>query len=201
MNRQSVLIWILVVVVMFGLPLHYMDAAIEGNRAKLKEGQAKLAPLRKEVEALRQREQQLTDRKRVLEAISTRLIEGQPFATIQRELTAVAVKSGVSLSSLILEGPESVADLSAVVKYKATLQVTGNRNQYLEFLRQLERHSLLIELPEVSLRTQPPAAKGAVPPASQVPQATQKPQAPQVPQAPQEPQVQQLLVLGFYAKK
>ena len=177
MSRQSVLIWILVMVVMFGLPIHYMDAAVEGSRAKLTAAQSKLAPLRQEADALRQREQQLADRMRKLETVASRLIDSQPFATIQRELTAAAAKSGVSLSSLILEGPTPVADLPAMVRYQATLQVTGNRNQYLEFLRLLERHPLLIDLPEVSLRTQIPAARGAV------------------------PQVQQPLVLGFYGKK
>ncbi|HWI65524.1 MAG TPA: hypothetical protein VNT75_27145 [Symbiobacteriaceae bacterium] len=176
MSRQSVLIWILVALVMFGLPVHYMDAAMTEGQGKLEAETAKLEPLRREVAAGREREAQLAERARKLEAVQSRLIQSQPFASIQSELAAAAAKSGVTLGALMLEGPAAVAELPEIVRYQATLQVSGNRAQYLEFLKLLENHRLLIELPEVSLRTGP-AARGV------------------------QPQVQQALALGFYAAR
>lgn len=175
MNRQSVLIAILVALAMFALPVHYMDAAVEGSRTRLEEEQSKLAPLRRQAAALREREEQAAARAAVLAQVRTRLIEAQPFATIEGALAAAAKQSGVSVGSLILEGPAPVADLPDVIRYQATLQVTGNRTQYLEFLRLLENHRLLIELPDANLHLQPAAVRGAP------------------------PQVSQALVLGFYA--
>lgn len=174
MTRQSVLIWILVAVAMFGLPIHYMDAAMTENQGKLEAEQAKLEPLRRQVMSVHELEKSLAARSRKISEVNARLIQSQPFATIQGELAAAAAKTGVSLGALMLEGPAAVPELPEIVRYQATLQVTGNRLQYLEFLKLLENHRLLIELPEVSLKMAP-APKGV------------------------QPQVQQALVLGFYA--
>lgn len=174
MTRQSILIWVLVVVAMFGLPMHYMDAAIEESRTQLDAGQSQLTPLRREASEVRERDEKLTARIQAVQAVKGRLIASQPFATIQAELTAAAARSGVTLGGMTLEGPSAVTDLPMMVRYQATVLVTGNRSQYLEFLRLLENHRLLIELPEATLRLQAAPAKGVL------------------------PQVQQTLMLGFF---
>lgn len=175
MSRQSVLIWILVAVALLGLPIHYMDAATSAGRTQLEAEQSKLAPLRRQVTQLKERETKAGARADALAAIKSRLITDQPFATMQAELTAAAKASGVVISAVAMEGPQTVADLPDLVRYQVTCQVAGNRNQYLDFLERLEHHRLLIELPEVSLKLPPAPAKGVL------------------------PQVTQGLTLGFYA--
>lgn len=168
MSRRRMLIWLLVAVALFGLPVYFMDAALAAGRARLEEEQALLAPLRRQAKAARELEAQLAEHGRKVAAAQERLIVAQPFATIQAELAAAAKQSGVSLGSLVLEGPAAVPDWPEVSRYQATLTVAGDRNQYLAFMRLLENHRLLIELPEVSLRMVPSAAKGAVPRVEQV---------------------------------
>jgi Tfp pilus assembly protein PilO len=168
-TRQRLLICVLAVVVLFGLPVYFMDGALAAGRARLEAEQAALAPLRQQAAAVRALEADLAERSKRSAAVQNRLIAAQPFATIQAELTAAAKQSGVTLGSVVLEGPAVVPDWPGVSRYQATLTVKGDRNQYLAFLRLLEDHRLLIELPEVNLRMQTPAAaKSGVPGVEQV---------------------------------
>lgn len=168
MSRQKLLIWLLVVVALFGLPVYYMDAALAADRARLEEEQASLAALRGQVASVRALEAEMAERREKVDALTERMIPAQPFATIQAVLTAAASQSGVRLGSLVLEGPAAVTDLPGVARYQATVMVAGDRTQYLAFLRRLEEHRLLIEVPEVSLRMQTQAVPGAVPRVEQV---------------------------------
>jgi hypothetical protein len=169
------LVWVLVAVAAFGAPVYYMDAALAASRAALAEEQAALAPLRRQAAGVRELEAQVAMRAGIVAAASDRLIAAQPFATIQAALMAAAKQSGVQLGALVLEGPAAVPDLPGLARYQATGIVSGDRNQFLAFLRLLEHHPLLIEVPEVSLRMQSPTVRGVV------------------------PRVEQVLELGFYA--
>ncbi|MDF2629363.1 MAG: hypothetical protein K0R39_3194 [Symbiobacteriaceae bacterium] len=168
MSRQKLLISVLVAVVLLGLPIYFMDARLAVARARLETEQVALAPLRRQAAEVRALEAQVADRTGSVTAAQQRLIGAQPFATIQGELTAAAGQSGVSLGSVVLEGPGEVPELPGLVRYQATVTVKGDRNQFIRFLRLLEEHRLLVEVPEVSLRLQPPAARGAVPQVEEV---------------------------------
>ena len=188
MNRQTLLLWLLALLIVFGMPFSFMDRALIAVHKDLAAAEAAQATARSAANTLREQEKQIARRAEAAAAIKPRLIAEQPFATIQAELATAAQRSGMTIAAQVLEGPVSVPDIPGVVQFKATLQVTGEVQQYLEFLRLLEEHQLLIEIPEVDLRLRTAAAQGTAPAAGARGVA-----------AGGAPQVQQSLTLGFLA--
>ena len=155
MTRQHLLLGILAVLVVIALPYTLMAQALEREKQQADQTMAELAPLRNQAMAIKQREEGIADHDKALQALERRLITSDPFATIQSELADAARLSGASLGSLTLEGGQAVAALPGVVRYAASVQVSGSLQQFLRFLRLLEQHKILIELPDISLKRQP----------------------------------------------
>lgn len=161
MTRQNVLVAILALLVVVVLPWNYLDGALAAARAEVEEARDGLLPLARQSAELRRREAALAEQRKQVEWVRSRLIWGDPFASIQGELTAAARASGAKLGAFTLERGEVLAELPDILRYKAVVEVSGSPRQYLEFLSLLEHHGLLIELPEAVVRLQ--AAKGRSP--------------------------------------
>lgn len=152
MKRQTLLLIILAALALVGVPVSYMDHLVMEAEVQAREAMTRLAPLRTQAAAVRQRATEVEAREQSMASMNGRLIGRDPFAAIQSELTAAARASGIALTYVNLEGPIPVPDLPQLVRYQAVVHVLGTPMQYLEFLRLLETHRLLIEIPEVSLR-------------------------------------------------
>jgi cell division protein FtsB len=151
-KRQTLLLAVLAVLALVALPISYLDQTLLRQERELAQLQDKLEPLRKEAATIRTKEEELARRQSAVTAATRRMISERPFATIQGEVVALARQSGVTLTGFSVEGPLAVSELPGVVRYQATVQIAGNRWQFVAFLRLLEQHRLLIEIPEVDLK-------------------------------------------------
>lgn len=158
MKRQTLLLIVLALVIVVGLPYHYMDGALTVVRTEADEATEQALSLHRQVVQLKRREEALALHAQNLNALRSRLVGSDPFRTIQVELDGAAKASGVTIGSRSMEGAVPVADLPDLQRYAVTIEVSGSRQQFLEFLRMLEQHSLLIELPEVALALPAPSA-------------------------------------------
>ncbi len=155
MKRQNILIAILALLVAVGLPWNYMDGSLKKVRAEIDASRERLLPMARQAAEIRRREVALAAERAKVEAVRSRLVTQDPFATIQGELTGASRSSGVLLGAFTLERGEAIAALPGMIRYTAVVEVSGSRKQYLDFLHFLERNQLLIELPEVDVKLGP----------------------------------------------
>ena len=163
MKRQKLLLWTLVVLLLLGLPMSLMDQAAVKARAELEKAQGALRAARRESDAVRERESGAALRTKAVAATRGRMIQQQPFATFQAQVALAAKRAGVTITSAVLESSQPLPDLPGVVQYRATLQVAGTAQQFVELLRLLEEHPMVLELPEVAVKFPVASGTGAAP--------------------------------------
>lgn len=157
MKRQTILLAALGALVLFSVSTVFMDDLLGDRRQALAQAGAELIALRQEAQAVQAREVRLAEEQQSLASLDARLLGAEPLTTIDRTVREKAQRSGVKVSQLLIEGPDPAPDSPGLKQYTVQVKLSGTRPQYLEFLRLLEEHPLLIELPEVSVQPQPGA--------------------------------------------
>lgn len=160
MSRQNLLIALLIVVAVAAAPFYYFDR----QAAKLKKEKAaidqEMGLLKEKAAATKDLEARLAGLKSSSAAMDTRLLGSDPFAEMQRELTAAAGRAGVTVVGLKLTGAEPVKGLP-LDRYTATVELSGSLDGLIAFVEILERDPLLIEIPDLYLRLPKPGAAGS----------------------------------------
>lgn len=150
MNRQRFLVALLVVVAVTMLPLYFFDRANMAVRKEKEELQQQIALVRDKATAVRNLESQIDEARQAGVALEQRLISANPFADMERELRATAGRADMQVTQLTLGGATEVKEVG-LYKYSATVDLTGTVDGYVEFLRLLEQHPLLVEIPDLKL--------------------------------------------------
>lgn len=163
MNRQKFLVGLLIVVAVTMLPYYFADRAgarIEKEMAGIA-GQMDLLRLR--ALKVREAEEQLAQYKAASLALEQRLISTEPFATMERELTAAAAQTGMRVLELSLQGAKPVQTLPSLVAYTADVEVQGSTGNFVRFLKRLEQQPMLITIPDLTLGLPEDVTAGAAP--------------------------------------
>lgn len=84
-------------------------------------------------------------------AVAERLVSDNPFADMEWALERAAAAAGVTFEYMNLSGAAQVEGVPELVRYDAEVAVTGTYPQFIAFLRQLERHKLLLSIPDLDL--------------------------------------------------
>jgi len=211
MNRQKLLLLVLALLAILGLPYTYLDRLLLDSRNAVAVAAAEFAPMRAQLSQMREREQKLNQHRKSMDALQSRLITDQPFASIQGEVAALAKQAGVTLGAMSLEGPLKVEEMPGIVRYQATVQVSGTRTQFVDFLALLERSRLLIEIPEIAIKLALPpgglitsplpgqaATNKPATPTNGTAQSQAKPATPSTTQPAIQPDVKESLILSFF---
>lgn len=163
MNRQKLLIGLLIVVALTALPVLVIDRTNAGVKQELAELKPEMDLLREKALKAREIEKQLAAEQQSMAALPDRLIGQEPFADMHREVHAVAAKAGLQVRELSLVGAEPVEALPDLIEYTATVELAGTTAGFIEFTRLLEQHRLLIRIPDLNLKLpdSAPAADGS----------------------------------------
>ncbi len=171
MKRQQFLLIVLAFVAVTMLPVYFVDqqrAALEKEQAALQE---QIALQREKVDAVRRLEAELAQEEQAMSDLDQRLIDsGDPFAAMEREIASVAARAGLRVIELNLSGAEALEQVPTVQRYSAKVELSGSVGGFIEFIRLLEAHRLLIEIPDLDLgfgtgaTTVTPVAGQAAPP-------------------------------------
>lgn len=151
MNRQQVLVGLLALVAVTLLPLSYVERVMAGVDKEKKALDQQVALLREKATAVRDLQRQAEEATTAMAGVEQRLLGSNPFADMEREIRAAAARAGVRVSQLALGGATEVKGLP-LRQYSATVEVAGTVAGFEEFLRLLEQHPLLIEIPDLKLQ-------------------------------------------------
>lgn len=157
MRRQTFLLGLLLVVILFAVPVYYFDRANASVKREKTALDHQLALLRQRAAAVRQLEAEVDQAREAEAALEPRLIGSDPFAQMEREIRSSAAQAGIQISQLKLTGSTPVEGLP-LVQYTATVELSGTVAGAEAFLRQLEQHPLLIQIPDLQLKFSPPGA-------------------------------------------
>lgn len=160
MNRQQMLITLLVVVAVIMLPSYYADRAGARLEKEMATMEMEMDLLRAKALKVREDEERLAAGKRAMIDLEARLLGRDPFADMEREVTAVAARAGLRVRELNLVGAEPVKELPTLVRYTAAVEVSGTTGTLIAFVRLMEQHPMLIEVPDLKLAI-PRTAPGA----------------------------------------
>lgn len=162
MTRQRFLVGLLAGLLLFLLPYTLMEQSLTARRKALDTAQATVASERKKAAELREREEKLAERAAAVNQVSPRFVSADASREIWFELNHAAKKSGVELGKLEIKAPEQLTDLQGWIQYPISVQVQGNRVQFVAFLQQLERSKYLIQIPDLNLTLNDPFKRQAV---------------------------------------
>lgn len=162
MNRQQILVTVLALVAVTMLPSYFADRAGARLEKEMVTMEREMEVLRARALKAREEEERLAVRQRAMTHLEARLLTRDPFAGMEREVTGVAARAGLQVLELNLLGAEPVQELPTLVRYTAAVEVAGTTGSLIEFVRLLEQHPLLIEVPDLKLvlpRTAPGASQ------------------------------------------
>lgn len=197
MKRQRFLVMLLVVVAVTMLPFYFLDQAGANLRKEQKSSGPELELLRTKLKAVRSLESQVAEMRKS-SGQDGRLLGGDPFAEIERELAAAAAKSGMKVAELTLAKGKPVAGLP-LLEYTATVKLTGTPVGYVTFLQFLEQHRLIISIPDVSVTLSSTGIPVAPAPGAASPAKPAKPATPAAKES-LPPPWETKLILSFYGK-
>lgn len=152
MNRQRFLIGLLILVIVTMLPVYIADRTTAHWNQQLAELNPTVDLLRQKALKSRELEQRLARELEAGDGLEERLINTDPFAVIHRELTMVGGQTGMRVVEVILTGAQPIEGLPSLVEYTAEVQVEGATVDFIRFLERLERHPLLIGIPDLKLQ-------------------------------------------------
>ncbi|MFZ5817989.1 MAG: hypothetical protein ACOY93_22280 [Bacillota bacterium] len=151
MNRQRFLIILLLVVAATLLPTYFIDRANARLREEMTALVEEMGLARDKAVRVRELEARLAEEERALAGLDQRLISDEPFADMERELRALTGQAGLRMTEMTLGGSEPLKELPSLLQYTATVELSGSVQQYVAFLRLLENHRLLIDIPDLKL--------------------------------------------------
>lgn len=159
MKRERLLIYLLIVVAVIALPVSFADRAKLKLQKEIAAVEEAAAPNREQVAAVHRLREQLAAAGGQDE-LSGRLLGADPFAEMHQDLTVAAARAGVQLAEIALTGAVPSARAPGLQEYGANLEVLGTPAQFLQFVRLLEQHRLLIEIPDLQISIARPTPTG-----------------------------------------
>lgn len=150
MNRQQVLVGLLIVVAVTMLPVYFLERSMATKRKELAALEEQMQLLRDKVAAVKSLEEELAEAAKAEARVAQRLIGSDPFADMHRELNAAATRAGLQINQLSLSGGKPVQGLP-FLEYQATVDVAGSVDSFAQYLRLLEQHRLLIGIPDLQM--------------------------------------------------
>jgi len=151
-KRQQFLLILLAVVAVTMLPVYLIDQTMGKLEQELADLQSQIALYREKANAVRELDLQVAQEEAELSTFDQRLIDAKdPFAAMHRAVSTAATKAGVQVDELRLVVEGEVTELPGLLRYKATVDLSGTISGFLEFLRLLEEDPLLIAIPDLQI--------------------------------------------------
>ncbi|MFZ5825194.1 MAG: hypothetical protein ACOY94_12775 [Bacillota bacterium] len=162
MNRQRILLGLLIVVAVTLLPSYFADRAAIRLKMEMAAVEKEMEVLRAKALKVREEEERLAVGQRAMADLKARFVSQNPFADMERVVAILAARSGMQVVELNLVGAELVKELPTMVRYTAAVELAGTAGGLITFVRLAEEHPLLIEVPDLKLsipRTDPGVAQ------------------------------------------
>lgn len=157
MKRERLLIYLLILVAVTLLPVSLADQATGKLKKEIAAVTDEAALGREQVAIVHRLREQLAATAGI-DALRGRLLGSDPFAEMQQSLTAAAASAGVQLAQITLTGGIPSERAPGLTEFGANIEVLGTPAQFLQFVRRLEQHRLLIEIPDLQVGIAKPAA-------------------------------------------
>lgn len=133
------------------VPAVWLTQATNALEGQLRESEQELDRFRQTQRRTAEVEARLAEYFQEARKLEGRLLSADPFREIYQEVTAAAARTGVTVLPLQIGGAEQVEGLPELVRYPVQVRVTGEVSGFIQFIEQLEKHPLLIELPRLDL--------------------------------------------------
>jgi len=151
-KRERELVWLLLVVLLVTVPYYVFDQLARPRALALQAVTERVAAARRQVRAVRRAQERLREAEAAATVPPARLLGDLPFADVERELGLVASASGAAIERLSLYAGEPLEHVPWLQPYRADVVVGGSYAQFVAFLRSLEEHALLVEVPDLILQ-------------------------------------------------
>lgn len=150
-GHEQHLLWVLLILVLAVAPTCLFGQLNQPRAEALAEAEQQAALERQKAQAVREAEIDLERLASVAAVPADRLVGEKPFADMEQALRQVAGAAGIGIERLTMLSAEAVEAVPGLVQYEAEVRLRGSYDQFLAFLRGLEGHRLLVEIPDVVL--------------------------------------------------
>lgn len=151
-RREQTLLWLLLILVIAAGPTYLFDQLNRPRAVALAEATEQAALERERAQAVREAEKRLEQAEAAAAVPPGRLVGEIPFADMEQALREAAADSGISMGRLTLLSAQAVEAVPGLLQYGAEVQLTGSYDEFIAFLRALEGHPLLVEIPDLNLQ-------------------------------------------------
>ncbi|WP_374712741.1 hypothetical protein [Symbiobacterium terraclitae] len=154
-SREAHLLWVLLILVLAFGPGYLFDQLNRPRAEALADAEQSAAMERERAQRVREAENRLQQLAAAADVPQTRLVGENPFADIEQAVGEVAEAAGILVERLTLLSGDAVEAVPQLKAYEAEVRLRGTYGQLLAFLRGLEGHPLLIEIPDLVLQLPP----------------------------------------------